>query len=566
MPIYFTSRELSERVEKDAQKHANRFRRRTWWATLWLSIGCVGWLTLKGAQGEYEIFEGGKVANPHRFIENDCAKCHTTWAPLKRFVSLDFWGDIHSVENKACEECHPGATHHDNQFPKHEETSCSFCHLEHIGEHNLKRVADLTCTHCHRKLEKHFIASEKLPAPSYVDSVTEFGNSNGHPEFAVRRLMQVKPSDKASPDALPTDPLERIGSSHSVLKLVDWAQVPESSDSNNKTGPAQFAWRDRTKLKFNHARHLTVVNGANGPNFQILERLNLDATKLGFNPQDLVDGTQLCSTCHKVDATGRYMQPINFEQHCHQCHKLWFDGDNEVPHATPEVVRGHLTDYFTLAIHEDPSRFKLDRQDRSPPGRQQRPRLTTAEAETVKSSVSQIEAALKGAVSDAEEAVRRRENGVRSGCAKCHTMEEKAQKTGMTWAITPTQIPSRWQPHAVFSHQSHQLLNCAECHGLSDQAANAQQAHLPQPGVFQSHSSGDVLLPGVALCQKCHSATPEQPAGSVGARLFGARTDCVECHNYHDHSKDKFVGLQNPSLGVSRVKLDAILKPVPNDK
>ena len=62
MTIFYTSRELSGRVEKDAQKHANRFRRRTYWATLWLCLGCLGWLTYEAALGEYRIFEGGDLA------------------------------------------------------------------------------------------------------------------------------------------------------------------------------------------------------------------------------------------------------------------------------------------------------------------------------------------------------------------------------------------------------------------------------------------------------------------------------------------------------------------------
>ena len=113
---------------------------------------------------------------------------------------------------------------------------------------------------------------------------------------------------------------------------------------------------------------------------------------------------------------------------------------------------------------------------------------------------------------------------------------------------------------------SHQLLNCAECHGLADRDENARHSDLPQPSVFHSKLTGDVLLPGVNLCRKCHSPNPEQPPSGAAARHFGARDGCVECHNYHDHKLDNFVGKMNPLLDPSSVKLDAILKGQKLDK
>ena len=69
MPVQYTSRQLSERVEIESHKRPNRFRRRTWWAAFWLSAACVAWLAYEGAHGEYHIFEGGDVAHVHRMFE-----------------------------------------------------------------------------------------------------------------------------------------------------------------------------------------------------------------------------------------------------------------------------------------------------------------------------------------------------------------------------------------------------------------------------------------------------------------------------------------------------------------
>ena len=72
-----------------------------------------------------------------------------------------------------------------------------------------------------------------------------------------------------------------------------------------------------------------------------------------------------------------------------------------------------------------------------------------------------------------------------------------------------------WYGHSVFSHKAHQLLNCAECH------ANAAGSRL----------TNDVLVPRLDTCLKCHTAKT------------GVRTDCVECHGYHDHTANsKFRG------------------------
>ena len=68
------------------------------------------------------------------------------------------------------------------------------------------------------------------------------------------------------------------------------------------------------------------------------------------------------------------------------------------------------------------------------------------------------------------------------------------------------------------------------------------------------------MLPQMALCRKCHSRDPEPAANEAIPRRFGARTDCAECHIYHDHGEDKFVGTLDSLLGVSKANPDAILK------
>ena len=67
-------------------------------------------------------------------------------------------------------------------------------------------------------------------------------------------------------------------------------------------------------------------------------------------------------------------------------------------------------------------------------------------------------------------------------------------------------IPPRWFQGSTFRHDNHRLLRCTECHG----------------DVAASKTSRDVLMPRIDTCRQCHNPR------------VGARTDCVECHTYHD--------------------------------
>ncbi len=92
-------------------------------------------------------------------------------------------------------------------------------------------------------------------------------------------------------------------------------------------------------------------------------------------------------------------------------------------------------------------------------------------------------------------------------CEFCHVMKGQP---GQLPETVPTAIPVRWLPHAVFDHGAHRPVACAECH----QAA-------------KSTETTDVLLPSVKVCRECHH------------ERGGARARCVECHLYHDKSRER---------------------------
>jgi hypothetical protein len=88
-------------------------------------------------------------------------------------------------------------------------------------------------------------------------------------------------------------------------------------------------------------------------------------------------------------------------------------------------------------------------------------------------------------------------------CAYCHSL---TFGQGELPKVVSSSIPRRWLLHASFTHAPHSMFSCQGCHTSAS----------------TSKSEADVLLPAVAICQKCH-----QPDDAANA-------NCSECHAYHD--------------------------------
>jgi len=80
--------------------------------------------------------------------------------------------------------------------------------------------------------------------------------------------------------------------------------------------------------------------------------------------------------------------------------------------------------------------------------------------------------------------------------------------------IAPANITLQWLPHARFDHDAHRGFSCAGCH----------------QNALTSAEQSDILIPGIATCQKCHAQGPDH-----------AESRCFECHTYHDWAKRKEV-------------------------
>lgn len=400
------------------------------------------------AVGERRIYYAHEVTTPHRFMENDCGKCHTRrWQPLVRFVTND--ASARSVEDGACRKCHAESLEdHSPRMPEGAVRDCVLCHREHRDEHRLIRVADAHCIACHGDRLKTTDGNSKL--------VSGFRTFAGHPAFAMHRE----------------------------------------------------ATRDEAKIRFNHAKHLQSGG--------VLLPHDHPANHDGKQTRVLQ-----CTDCHQVADDGRYVQPVVYEQHCAECHRLAFTTQVAVggplPHETSDIVLAVMRDRLMEYARANPEATDAESGNIEDGDTRPLPRAPykTSSARFVDQDrwewVEQILADTQSGVFAS----------TRNGCAYCHQVNASSDDsarpaTGTTehFRIEPTNIPVRWLTRSRFRHDSHQMIRCEDCH---DAAGSSQTL--------------DVLMPTIDVCRKCHGDGSELRGGGR------ARADCVECHGYHNHSQ-----------------------------
>jgi hypothetical protein len=266
--------------------------------------------------------------------------------------------------------------------------------------------------------------------------------------------------------------------------------------SDFATDHPEFAlWRkgptDPGTIAFNHFAHLRP-EGTLGPGRQ---KVNLT-----------------CSTCHKPDAERRYFQPIRYVDHCAACHPLAVQvvdapadpattsaaagfARDPAPHDRPVVVRAILRERYSHFARDFPAVLEA----------------TPAPAEGVPARPGAKPRTGKDAWVDFQTAqAERMLFDLGGGCRFCH-QAQGPRATGELPVYAPSRLLNRWFTGSQFRHESHHVLRCTECHG----------------DVSESRSSADVLMPKIGTCRQCHT-----PA-------VGARSDCVECHRYHDRTKGR---------------------------
>ncbi len=567
------SREFSARVQTNFHKRGDPFRFWMWIVSLCVGFIACAWILWNSVFGSPEIYNAGSLSTPHQMFENRCEVCHVPFSgPMDRILSFGRETKATSAPDEKCLVCHDGAGHFFSGDPdlsyhdRHQQTNlvvgherhCAECHREHDGKQDLKRISSEFCIGCHSSLHERAGTSEKIDPLTFQHSgSTSIRDFADHPEFLLHELASGKGKDAVLPK------------SHGAhLVVADFL----------RQGETEARWQDQAAIRFNHAKHLKPKDSRGLPDAH----------------GDFHDLSHDCSSCHKPDAERSYMEPVNFEMHCSSCHPLVFDAErvrkkdgslfkidwnstgvgeaklrNEqdpgdihdiselkgkdspfellvVPHESPEQVRGFLTDMYAKSLLQNiklsQPEFKPNAIVRPLPG-ESKPELLSPVIEPAHLIRADRQVALAESLVRSATFTKPPEEEIPNlfrtlhwlkssgGCGFCH---ESSDDSNGNWTITKPNIPDRWFRHAKFHHDAHRMLKCVECHSISGSSADILKGDVASPDIYKSSSTGDILIPKIAICKNCHSTAPAEGNG-----IHGARTDCLECHVYHQRDFEK---------------------------
>jgi hypothetical protein len=260
---------------------------------------------------------------------------------------------------------------------------------------------------------------------------------------------------------------------------------------------------DPGTIKLNHAIHLKQnLTGPSGPvqmDCDDCHRTPTSNERWRFGaaqPENAPAGKKLLPP--SLNPGRAYMSPIAFTKHCVACHGLKFDPrfQESVPHDTPAVIHAFLLQKFQQYIPNHPAELRVTASNRNLP---QKPLPPTVRVYTPQEWVA-------WRVGESEELLWRKT------CAQCHALSFAPQAA--LPVVAKSEITQGWFQHAVFDHDAHEFAKCAECHASA----------------LTSRETGDILLPGIQTCEKCHRQGTES-----------AESRCFECHTYHDWENKKAV-------------------------
>lgn len=286
-------------------------------------------------------------------------------------------------------------------------------------------------------------------------------------------------------------------------KLSVVAHIKSFGTGHPEFRPLRAGFSDPGGIKFNHKVHLKKdLKGSRG--YVKLEcvdchRPNGTSQSWPYGTAEPAGETPIPvqpATTRVHNSARAYMQPINYYEHCSLCHPLLFDPRiaEPAPHKKPEVVaefiKQRLRTYISLHPQELLAQRAVVRIPRVAP-----PAVPQNYYDWVQVRLAESERLLWTKT-----------------CAECHTLNGKdplALPAVQEAKLTPT-----WLDPGSFDHTPHKMLACTGCHTQ----------------VENSEKTSDVLIPGIKTCQTCHSPS---------ARNISANAECVECHRYHDWSKEK---------------------------
>lgn len=404
----------------------------------------------------------GPLSSAHASLKNDCQSCH-----VEPFVAVTDKACVgcHTGEHKAMSMAHANAPTAMLLAARHPpgvgerilagfaktfnkpQGRCVACHTEHEGAGPMLATPQKFCADCHDGMSARLLKAGFKPT---VADAADFGTS--HPEF--------RPLVRAAPGAKPI-----------------------------RAMPGKGALADFDGLKFPHDLHLQATGGV---------------ARMAASFRGRYDfGTKLdCENCHRPDADGVRIKPVQMERDCAMCHSLAFETVGGVTrtlrHGEPDQVVADLLAYYRSTPPSRP--LQLGGMQRRRPG---------AYAEGQVYNIYFREVAVRP--SRAEDAVRAvfSKGGA---CYDCHTIF--APQTGNGWRVQKVDQTQRFLTKGWFDHDAHKETDCADCHTMAT----------------GSKAATDLLVPGLRQCRDCH-------VGETGARVVKVETatesPCAMCHEYH---------------------------------
>lgn len=403
----------------------------------------------------------GPLSSAHASLEKDCQSCH-----VEPFVAVTDKACVgcHTGEHKAMSMAHANAPTAMLLAARHPpgvgerilagfaktfnkpQGRCVDCHTEHEGAGPMPTTPQKFCADCHDGMSARL---KTAGHPTILADAADFGRS--HPEFR---------------------PLVRPAAGG---KLVRTTLAKGVVDYNG--------------LKFPHDMHLQATGGV---------------ARMAASFRGRYDfGKKLeCENCHRVEADGVRVKPVEMERDCAMCHSLAFETVGGVTrtlrHGEPDQVVADLTAYYRSTPPSRP--LQLGGMQRRRPG-------AYAEGQVYNIYFNEV-ATRPGRAQDAVRAVFSKGGA----CYDCHTIF--APQAGNGWRVAAVSQTPRYLQKGWFDHDAHKETACADCHT----AAPASKA------------STDLLVPGLRQCRDCH-------VGEGGARVVKVETatesPCAMCHEYH---------------------------------
>ena len=452
-----------------------------WTFGLTILVGCLMLpIALFFAHGGHRMIQvdqqwtSGPLSKAHAFLQNDCRACHR-----QAFTAVrdDACLACHGAGRRSARKARPPADLVLAHAPASRLIAATPISGD-LGERTRTMIAkafnhpDDRCASCHLE---HIAAGNRHPGAN-----------------STAEIPRNTPYLRTVNDCVGCHGALRGRLSDTVLRdTPSWAMHPDFRPyiavfgasgrvEHRRINP--IVWkRSSTGLIFSHRLHLLPTGGV------ARYAVELGAAR-GYG------GALTCATCHRLDAKGRGFLPIHMERDCAACHSLAFARDaagvHGFPHGSVNKMIAAAQSYFAHA------------------------KAGGSGGDNVRRRPGEVAVPPFPAAVPAADRVVLASFAPGGTCAFCHAVSRPPPRS-LNFVVSPVPQLTRHLPAGAFDHglAAHSRDTsgrpaCGSCHAA-----------------IRSEEAADILLPSISRCAACHGR-------KVGPVI--AKSDCAECHAYHD--------------------------------